>query len=231
MPAFVGTCQTFCPPGEAKIRATSGGVSEMEDLAFDSPWPLIKLFSRSAAGAIVETCDVRPSAVLVRVVEHVLFRVVARKGWCAAAAFAADRLRAARVDAYMQELSGGAWARALVTQLRFHAALAYALIRVTECEAVPNGICSTCPSANCGVASIFSTTDNDLRTDETGNDAWAALRDEARREALGGGGEGEGESEGVGGGGGGWRLGRGEGTRRLQGIPFPVAHKRTRTRV
>jgi hypothetical protein len=172
MPAVVGTCISFCPTAEARLRKSSGGVSDLESIATDSQWPLIKWYSRSAAGAIVETHDVRPLHVLLRVVEHILHRVISRNGWRVSAAFASDRLRAVRVDAYMQEFSGGAWARALVAQLRFHAALSLALLRTTSTSTRVRG------------ESGLSMIENDARIEETGNDAWAALRFEAAQEMV-----------------------------------------------
>ena len=186
MPAVVGTCLFFCPTAEAKLRKSSGGVSDLENIETDTQWPLIKWYSRSAAGAIVETHDIRPLPVLLRVVEHILHRVISRNGWRVSAAFASDRLRAVRVDAYMQELSGGAWARALVAQLRFHAALSFALLRTTSSSS--SSSLSTTSRVRGGESGL-SMIENDARTEETGNDAWAALRAEQEmiaRESVGG---------------------------------------------
>jgi hypothetical protein len=151
-------------------RASSGGVSALEDVTPGSEWPLVKWYSRSAAGVTVSACDVRPASVLVRVVEHLLSKVVSRKGWRVAASFVTDRLRSTRVDAYIQELAGGMWARALVAQLRFHAALSFALSAGGDDETGKED-------------AAFLLRENGARAHEAGDDAWTALLDEARLEA------------------------------------------------
>jgi hypothetical protein len=169
MPSIEGICFDFCPRDEALQRASSGGVSALEDVTPGSEWPIVKWYSRSAAGVTVSACDVRPAGVLVRVVEHLLSKVVSRKGWRVAASFVTDRLRSTRVDAYIQELAGGMWARALVAQLRFHAALSFALL-------AGGGESGKEEAA-------FLLRENSVRASEAGDDAWTALLTEAKSEA------------------------------------------------
>ena len=110
---ILGTCADFCPSSERALR----NALEFEDDALS--YPLIKSFSRSAAGmSQTLEADVRPLPVLSRVVAHLLGAVLARFGM-RASSFICDRLRAVRVDGFVQSLRGAEWGFVLLASARF----------------------------------------------------------------------------------------------------------------
>jgi hypothetical protein len=167
---IVGTCATFAPAHEERVRARH----RCEEGAV-----LVKAFSRSAAGVALRAEDVRPEPVLCRAVDHLLGAVLRRADMGLRDGYIADCLRAARADATVQRICSARWAHALLRMARYHVAVGYLMceLRVVG-EAAVGGLDAVA---------------NDCRAGEALGDAAAAvgaLTARAAAAARGGGGEG-----------------------------------------
>lgn len=124
---LAGTCLFFCPERERKERLLHRHlhpILERDTAAL----PLLKCYSRSAAGKEILASSVRPEAVLCGVVDHLLSAaVLCSPGVDPFDGFVADRLRAVRCDGCVQDLRSLAWGGALVRQVRYHLGMGYFL--------------------------------------------------------------------------------------------------------
>ena len=118
-----GTCLQFCPRSEVLQRR--GNLGSGEDGS--EKYPLVKSYTRSAAGSEILPECVRPLSVLCAVVKHLLSSVLSRPGLSLDDGYIGDRLRAARADACVQRLSCPEWAVSLVHQTRYHLLVSYLL--------------------------------------------------------------------------------------------------------
>jgi hypothetical protein len=124
---LAGTCLFFCPEREREERLLHRhlhAILERDTAAL----PLLKCYSRSAAGKEILASSVRPEAVLCGVVDHLLSAaVLCSPGVDPFDGFVADRLRAVRCDGCVQDLRSLAWGGALVRQVRYHLGMGYFL--------------------------------------------------------------------------------------------------------
>jgi hypothetical protein len=140
-----GQCATFAPPNEARTR-------RLHRCEEGSPaWPVIKSFSRSAAGSEVRAEDVRPEHVLCGAVDHLLGAVLTRPDMALRDGFISDCLRAARVDGSVQRLRSARWAHALLRMARYHVAAGY-LMSELRVAGEAGGLDAVGNDARCGEA-------------------------------------------------------------------------------
>ncbi|CAI5465221.1 unnamed protein product [Closterium sp. Yama58-4] len=160
----VGTCPDMCPARERAARERLRDLAVFErrrdDPSTTSPLLAVKKFSRTlgAGGVAVPRDEIRPPAVLMRALAH-LVRIVGGEGtgaghggWRGAERgavvlgegrmsegvyeFVSDRLRGMRQDMAMQRIHGAQAVQLLAPMVRFHAAAAYELATAPP-QAVP----------------------------------------------------------------------------------------------
>ena len=141
-----GQCATFAPLEEARSRRLHRCEEEGS-----AAWPVVKAFSRSAAGRALRAEELRPEPVLCAAVDHLLGPVLLRNDMALRDGFIADCLRAARADGAVQRLCSARWAHALLRMARYHVAAGYLMseVRVTG-EA--GGLDPIANDARCGEA-------------------------------------------------------------------------------
>jgi hypothetical protein len=115
-------------------------------------FPVVKAFSRSAAGVEIRAPDVRPESVLLAVVDHLLGAVLRRGDMALRDGFIADRLRAARVDGSVQQLRSAGWAQALLRMARYHVAAGYLMSEVRAAGEAAGGLDAVSNDQRCGEA-------------------------------------------------------------------------------
>ncbi|CAI5978593.1 unnamed protein product [Closterium sp. NIES-64] len=151
----VGTCPDMCPARERAARERLRDLAVFErrrdDFFSTSPLLAVKKFSRTlgAGGVAVPRDEIRPPAVLMRALAH-LVRIVGGEGTGAGHGggrgaergavvlgegrmsesvyeFVSDRMRGMRQDMAMQRIHGAQAVHLLAPMVRFHAAAAYEL--------------------------------------------------------------------------------------------------------
>lgn len=117
---LVGTCNAFVPVPEANERTHSKFLSSCECGPLNRP--LVKRYTRSAAGVSFEPHMLRPEPVLLDVSHYLLSTVVVDSTLSLedSYGFVSDRLRSVRQDAAIQQLVSLPLARVLVASARYH---------------------------------------------------------------------------------------------------------------
>ena len=119
-PPLAGACEQFCPTREARERVANKFLSSCEGGARQRP--LVKRYTRSAAGVSFDSTTLRPEATLLRVTRYLLETLLLDEGLPLSDSygFVSDRLRAVRQDAAIQQLCSVDTLRMLVTAARYH---------------------------------------------------------------------------------------------------------------
>lgn len=115
-----GACADLCPRAEAEERTRCKFLSACEGGA--ARRPLVKRYTRSAAGAAFGPADLRPEPVLLRAVDYLLRDLLGDPALPPGDSygFVSDRLRSVRQDAAIQQLCSLPLARALLAMARYH---------------------------------------------------------------------------------------------------------------
>ncbi|XP_076033594.1 SAC3 domain-containing protein 1 isoform X1 [Oratosquilla oratoria] len=136
---IVGTCMTMCPTAEIMLRQREGLVHPLEmrldasgkKTKYGDSKQMVKAYTRSAAGQVINPASIRPLPVLAKSVNFLLTSVCSRQNtpWSLIYSFVSDRLRAVRQDVIVQGLGHLNVVQVLLPTLRF---FVYAQFKMSE---------------------------------------------------------------------------------------------------